>query len=181
MALIFGGRDKSYAFDPHCNGTYPIREFQGKDLVVRCPVCGLEVRDRTFDVLVWKWRKALGKTEGPIPPSRTLPPCPRCGSDSGCHINGGSSGLSGYCGKVIWCPVCHVKTYEYTDFEHAEMAWAKGYVSTDEERAERRRKEAERIWQAVQPSETTEGVCWCSGLPWPNEVPTKRGRRKSLE
>lgn len=80
----------------------------------------------------------------------------------------------------IW-DVAHEAQDALNEIEHAEIAWTKGYVSTDEERAERKRKEAERIWQAVQPSETTEGVCWCSGLPWPNEVPTRRGRRKSLE
>lgn len=168
----FGGTGRSCTFDlcPTC-GVYPRRLVEDRELVVRCPVCGREVRDRYFDVVIWKWSKAIGKIRNPK--GEPLAPCPRCGSSEVMRIGSGDLGLSGT-GKHIFCLSCHARTYAFRDYAHAEAAWRKGRAFTEEDEERRRRAESERILRMIEPSDTVDGFCWCLGVPWPKEERKRR-------
>lgn len=70
---------------------------------------------------------------------------------------------------MMRCTSCGAETYEYRSARYAARAWSAGYAKTAEQRQEIRRREERRIEAMMQPGETPEGVCWCSGYPLPKK------------
>lgn len=133
---------------------------------MRCPRCGRSVRGiaRSDALQKWKW---MQKETGATLPRRfgkVSEPCSRCGGRGELRSGNGRGRPT-----IVRCRDCGAETYEYNGARNALRAWTLGYARTLEERMETRRRAEARIEAMMQPGETPEGVCWCSGYPLPKK------------